>query len=244
MFKADLHIHTLLSPCGDLDMTPKEIVRLSKERGLDMIGITDHNTTKHCKLAKKYGEESGIFVLMGAEVTTKEEVHCLTFFPSEKELEEFENFLQDNLPDIYNDATLFGEQVQIDEEENIIYEEPKFLLSALQKSLEEVEEKVHALHGLFIPAHIDRPKFSIPSQLGFIPFDLNIDAVEISCNTTREEYLQKNKYLQQKTFIHSSDAHYPAQIGSNFCYFNIEKLCFDEVKRALRQEEGRSVMQD
>jgi PHP family Zn ribbon phosphoesterase len=241
-FKADLHIHTLLSPCGDLDMTPDEIVRVAKERGLDIIGITDHNTTKHGKLAKKYGDEAGIFVLMGAEVTTKEEAHCLAFFETEKELDNFEAFLQENLPNISNDVDKFGYQVQIDEEQNVVYEEPKFLPSAINKTIEEVEQKVHDLNGLFIPAHIDKPKFSIPSQLGFIPFDLKIDAVEISHNTTQENYLLKNKYLKQKTFIQSSDSHYIDQIGSSYCCFNMEGLSFDEIRLALRGKQERSVV--
>jgi PHP family Zn ribbon phosphoesterase len=222
-------------------MTPDEIIRLAKERGLDIIGITDHNTTKHGKLARKYGEAAGILVLTGAEVTTKEEAHCLVFFNSDEALDNFEAYLQESLPDIPNDVDKFGYQVQIDEEQNIIYEEPKFLPSAINKTIEEVEEKVHALNGLFIPAHIDKPKFSIPSQLGFIPFDLNTDAVEISPNTTQEAYMSKNKYLKQKTFIQSSDAHYPNQIGSSYCCFNIENLSFDEIRLALRHEQGRGV---
>ena len=141
-----------------------------------------------------------------------------------------------------NDVEKFGYQVQIDHEQNIIYQEPKFLPSALRKTVEEIAEKVHALNGLFIPAHIDRLKFSIPGQLGFIPFDLEIDAVEISHNTTREKYLSKNKYLKQKTFIQSSDAHYPHQIGCTFCCFNIETPSFDEIMLALHQKEGRSVI--
>ena len=240
-YKADLHIHTLLSPCGDLDMTPSEIVRLAKERGLDIIGITDHNTTKHGRLAREYGQQAGIYVLTGVEITTKEEAHCLAFFDSDADLDTFEIYLQENLPDIPNNPQKFGYQVQIDREENIIYEEPKFLPSAISKTVEEVAEKVHTLNGLFIPAHIDRPKFSIPSQLGFIPFDLNVDAVEISCHTTQASYLSKNKYLQQKTFIQSSDAHYPDQIGSVYCFFNIENLSFKEIKWALHQKDGRSV---
>ena len=241
-YKADLHIHTLLSPCGDLDMTPDEIIRLAKERSLDIIGITDHNTTKHGKLTREYGRHAGIFVLTGVEVTTKEEAHCLSFFDTDETLDDFENYLQENLPDIMNVVEKFGYQVQIDREQNIIYEEPKFLPSALLKTIEEVAAKVHALNGLFIPAHIDRPKFSIPSQLGFIPFDLDVDAVEISHNTTSEKYISKNKYLKQKTFIQSSDAHYPQQIGSAFCYFNIENPSFEEIKFALHKKNGRNVV--
>jgi PHP family Zn ribbon phosphoesterase len=240
-YKADLHIHTLLSPCGDLDMTPSEIVRLAKERGLDIIGITDHNTTKHCKLAREYGAQAGIYVLTGVEITTKEEAHCLAFFNSDDALDAFDRYLQENLSNIPNVPDKFGYQVQIDRDENIVYEEPRFLPSAILKTIEEVADKVHALNGLFIPAHIDRPKFSVPSQLGFIPFDLDVDAVEISRNTTKEDYLAKNKYLQQKTFIQSSDAHYPNQIGSTYCYFNMENISFEEIKLALHQKEGRGV---
>lgn len=200
LYKADLHTHTVLSPCGDLDMSPLEIIRLAKERGLDIIGISDHNTTKHGPLAKKYGEQAGVFVLTGAEVTTKEEAHCLAFFEKEDELNEFEQFLQDNLPNIPNDIEKFGYQVQIDEKGDIVYQEPIFLPSAINKTLEEVEQKVHSLNGLFIPAHIDRMKFSIPSQLGFIPLDLNVDAVELSIHATKADYLQKKQILEKQNF--------------------------------------------
>jgi predicted metal-dependent phosphoesterase TrpH len=124
LYKADLHTHTVLSPCGDLDMSPYEIIRLAKERQLDIIGITDHNTTKHCPLTRKYGEQMGVFVLMGVEITTKEEAHCLAFFENEKQLSEIEQFLQDNLPDIPNDIEKFGYQVQVDEKGDIVYQEP------------------------------------------------------------------------------------------------------------------------
>lgn len=240
-YKADLHIHTLLSPCGDLDMTPDTIVRLAKTRGLDMIGITDHNTTKHGKLACEYGREAGIFVLTGAEVTTREEAHCLAFFDAYTDLDAFECFLQENLPDILNDTDKFGYQVQIDREQNIVYEEPKYLPAALGKTIEEVAGKVRSLNGLFIPAHIDRPKFSIPSQLGFIPFDLNVDAVEISRNTSCDDYMAKHKFVKKKTFIQSSDAHYPRQIGEACCIFYMESLSFEEVRLALHQKDGRMV---
>jgi PHP family Zn ribbon phosphoesterase len=241
LYKADLHIHTVLSPCGDLDMSPQEIIRLAHKHALDIVGITDHNTTKHGELARKYGDQSGVFVLTGAEVTTKEEAHCLAFFEQASEVSEFEQFLQENLSDIPNDIDKFGYQVQIDEQGDIIYEEPLFLPSAIAKTLEEVEEKVHALHGLFIPAHIDRPKFSIPSQLGFIPFDLDVDAIELSPLTSKPDYLAKNKYLQGKTFIQSSDAHYPNQIASTFCWLQLESVSFQEIRKALRKEDGRGV---
>ena len=88
-YRADLHIHTVLSPCADLEMTPANIVNRAKEKGLQIIGITDHNSIKNALLVKKLAQKTGIFVLTGAEVTTKEEVHCLAFFEFENQLEQF-----------------------------------------------------------------------------------------------------------------------------------------------------------
>ncbi len=92
-FRADLHIHTVLSPCGDLDMNPRSIVQLAKQRGMDIIGVTDHNSTLHSSLIKQLGEKEGLFVLQGVEVTTKEEVHCLCFFSSNEQAASFQQFI-------------------------------------------------------------------------------------------------------------------------------------------------------
>lgn len=242
LFRADLHTHTVLSPCGDLDMSPDEIVRIAKERGLDIIGITDHNTTKHCKLARYYAEQEGIFVLMGAEVTSKEEAHCLAFFDTEEQLDDFEDYLQKYLPDIQNDVDKFGYQVQIDEQGNIIYEELKFLPSAINQNIEQILQKVHSLSGLFVPAHIDKLKNSIPSQLGFIPFDLDVDGVELSSRATKRDFLLRNRYLKNKTFIQSSDSHYTNQIASTYCYIQIEQPSFTEIKMAFHCENDRKIL--
>jgi predicted metal-dependent phosphoesterase TrpH len=91
VYKADLHIHTVLSPCGDLEMSPSNIIRQAKEQKLDIIGITDHNSTRHCKLTAELGERQGIFVLTGVEITTREEVHCLAFFEKPESIDIFRN---------------------------------------------------------------------------------------------------------------------------------------------------------
>ncbi|HKL33844.1 MAG TPA: PHP domain-containing protein [Tangfeifania sp.] len=101
-FRADLHIHTLLSPCGDVEMTPRNIVQKAKASRLDIIGITDHNSTKNALLVKKLAEKEGIFVLTGAEVTTREEVHCLAFFETEDQLSQFQQYIDENITKIPN----------------------------------------------------------------------------------------------------------------------------------------------
>lgn len=238
-YRADLHIHTLLSPCGDLEMSPANIVHYAIKNNIQILGITDHNSTRHGPLIKKLAEEKGIFTLCGAEVTTKEEAHCLAFFENNDVLNEFQQYLEAHLPNIPNDPKYFGYQVVIDEQEMIVEEIEKLLISALNQSLEQIQRKVHDLNGLFIPAHIDRPKYSIISQLGFVPPDLKTDAFEVSRHATPQEIIRKFPYLKDCTFISSSDAHMPEQLGTQITVFELEELSFSEIRMALRRENGR-----
>lgn len=241
-FRADLHIHTVLSPCGDLEMSPVKIVEKALEKGLDIIGITDHNTTRHCKLISELANTAGIFVLMGAEVTTREEVHCLAFFENDDQLSEFQLYLEAHLPHIPNNTEKFGYQVVVDENDKVIDEIGFLLLSALDQSISEVERKVHSLGGIFIPAHIDRPSYSIISQLGFIPADLMIDGIEISANCKIESVLKFLPAQKNLPIIRNSDAHYEDQIGKVFTTFEMEDCSFNEVKLALHGLQGRKVI--
>ncbi len=232
-FIADLHTHTLLSPCGNLEMTPDAIIDVALQNGIDIIGITDHNTTRHCKLAEHYSIDRNIFVLCGVEITTQEEAHCVAFFPTHERLMQFQSFLDAHLPDTPNDPDFFGDQVQIDEDYNIIYEEPKLLTSALTANINKIETEVHALDGIFVPAHIDKKQNSVIANLGFIPFDLNYEAVEISKHGNMEELLKGHKYLKNKPFIRSSDAHQLDQIGTNTSILTMETRNFQEIKNAI-----------
>lgn len=238
-YRADLHIHTVLSPCGDLRMSPANIVSEAVKKGVEIIGITDHNTTRHCRLVSRLAAEKGIFTLTGAEVTTKEEVHCLAFFENFDTLGVFQEFLDDHLPDIKNDPDFFGDQVEVDEGENIIYTEEKLLTNAIGISIDELQQFVHENNGLFIPAHINRSKNSIYSQLGFLPAGLNADALEISWKNNPEDFIRGHKELMGYTVITNSDSHFPESIGTTGTFFRLEKASFQEMRLALRREEER-----
>jgi hypothetical protein len=240
-YRADLHIHTVLSPCGDLEMSPANIIAKALEKGLDIIGITDHNSTRHCKLMRELAEAAGIYVLMGAEVTTREEVHCLTFFENDDQLSEFQAYLEKHLPLIPNNVEKFGYQVVVDANEQIIDEIEFLLISALDQSIEQVEKKVHSLGGIFIPAHIDRPSYSIISQLGFIPDDLLIDGIEISANCKIQSVIPFLGKQNERTIIRNSDAHYLENIGKAFSVFEMEHRTYSEVILALYGTLGRKV---
>lgn len=242
VFNADLHIHTVLSPCGSLEMSPGNIVREAIRRKLDIIGITDHNSTRQCRIVKEMAEAAGIQCICGAEVTTKEEVHCLAFFEDFDKLETFQQFLDQYLPDIRNNQELFGYQVVVNEKEEILYEENRLLISAINRNLNQVEAEVHLLGGLFIPAHVDKPKFSLISQLGFIPPDLNFDAIELSGRTEQQAFLSKVPYLKNATVLKNSDAHQPDDIGKFFNRIVMADTSFYELTLALRQAEGRKII--
>ncbi len=243
LYKGDLHIHTLLSPCGDLEMSPNNIIKKAVEQNIQILGITDHNSTRQCELIEYLAKKENIFILKGVEITTKEEVHCLAFFENYEYLTKFQEILDENLPDIQNNVGKFGYQIVVDSEENIIYEEEKLLISALNLTINQIEHLVHSLNGIFILAHIDKTKNSIISQLGFIPVDLNVDAVEISKNTNKSDFLKKNGYLKKYTFIQSSDAHFIDDVGCVFTNFEINgDLSFNAVKDALSFKNGNGVI--
>lgn len=240
-YKADLHVHTVLSPCGDLEMSPVNIVNEAIRKKIDILGITDHNSTRHAPLISRLAEKFGIFVLCGAEVTTREEIHCLAFFEDLKTLSAFQDYLEAHLKGVPNDPKYFGYQVVVDEFDQVLEEVEPLLISALDQNIDQVEKKVHQLNGLFIPAHIDRPSYSMISQLGFIPPGMAADALEISAKTTPAAMVKQFPYLDAYAFIGSSDAHHPDQLGNRTTNFFLKSASFGEIRMALQGKEGRKV---
>jgi len=241
-YRADLHIHSVLSPCGDLDMSPRNIIRHAVRRQIDILGITDHNSTRHGPLMRKLGKEHGVFVLTGAEVTSREEVHCLAFFETDEQLTSFQEYLDKELMPFRNDPGRFGHQVVVDKDDNIVDEVENLLIYSIDQGVDQIEQMVHSLEGLFIPAHVNRAINSILSQLGFMPSGIKADALEISRHVGRKEFLDEHPDLSHFTFIQSSDAHFPEDIGRVFSLFRIKEVNFGEIKMALACKEGRRVV--
>jgi len=241
-FRADLHIHTVLSACADLDMSPVKIVSIAKDKNIDLIGITDHNTTLHCKLVKELAEERGLAVLCGVEITTHEEVHCLAYFEDLATLEQFQKYLDKYLPRFPYLPSTLGYQALVDRKEKIIRLIEWYLNVALNQSIDQVEQEVHRLGGLFVPAHIERPMFGIFNQLGFVPDTLDCDAMGIMQRSSETEIRNRFGISADTALIKASDAHSPGEIGTGCTWIEINELSFEEIKKAFRGLDGRKTI--
>lgn len=232
MIRADLHIHTVLSPCGDLEMTPLNIVKTAKSRGLDLIGITDHNSTLNTLEIRRVGKRFGLAVLCGAEITTREEVHVLAFAEVDK-LPALQAYLDEYIVRIPNNPDIFGYQLAVAENEEVTAQIDYLLINSIDRSVEEVGEFVKSLGGIFIPAHIDKHSNSIYSQLGFMPFGLSPDAAELSASGSADEMRGRDKSLLKYNFIRSSDAHYLQDIGKVSTLLDADDLTFDNIRKSI-----------
>lgn len=176
----DLHIHSCLSPCADDEMTPYNIVHMAKLKGLDMIAVTDHNTAGNLPALCHAGEEIKLTVVPGMELTTREEVHVLAYFPELSRALECDWHVRKHLPQVPNDPRFFGNQIIMGAEDEMFGIEPLSLLQALELSIEELFALVRRCGGVPVPAHIDRESHGILSVLGFINPGLGVTVAELS----------------------------------------------------------------
>ncbi len=214
-------------------MSPRNIVRTAREKGLELIAVTDHNSTRNVRPCVEIGKGLGLFVIPGCEVNTQEEVHCLCYFPDLEALDVFQQYLDGKIPDIKNDPDLFGYQVAVDKDDVIVYEEERSLYTGIRDDIEGVRQKVHSLGGIFVPAHVDRMKNGIYGQLGFIPSDLHYDALEISRRIHPEDFLRQHPELVAKKILRSSDAHFLSHIASVHTDFHMDELNWESFKKAF-----------
>jgi 3',5'-nucleoside bisphosphate phosphatase len=240
-YKADMHVHTVLSPCGGLDMSPVNIIRQAAMKKLDIIGITDHNSTRHSGLAQDIGERYGITVIAGAEISTREEIHCLAFFENLSKADLFQQVIDEYLMVIRNKPEIFGHQYLVDEAENILEEEERLLVASLQLGIDEISDRVHELGGIFIPAHVNRLHNGLYSQLGFLPHNLQADALEVTQKALADNFLRDHPEIMNYCLVTGSDAHSLEQIGTPVMECYLDRPAFSEIRQALNSENGRKI---
>lgn len=228
----DLHIHSALSPCSDDDMTPNNIVNMSLIKGLDIIAVTDHNTVGNLR-AVAQAAEGKILVVPGMEIETSEEVHVVCYFPSLELAEDMGELIREHLPFIKNDPAIFGNQLLINEKDEKIGTEECLLVNATDLTIYDVFDEVKKRGGVAVPAHIDRSSYSILSNLGFIPPDLELNAVEIT--SANLEKLEKE--YKQYEILTNSDAHYLENIAEPVNFIDISSKTTEEFLKFLCKKE-------
>ena len=235
-FRIDLHIHSCLSPCAELDMTPLRIIRRAKELGLDMIALSDHNSARNAWVAVELGQEHGINVLPAMEVTSREEAHVLAVFETVESAEAMQDALYAELPGDIDGRKEW--QVLVNHADEVLGFENKMLLGASSRPLKELVDAIRSFGGLAIASHVDRGAFSVMSQMGFVPDDVIFDAFEVLDSDKARAGLMFHPHVP---WVSHSDAHRPEDLGRRYTVLTAEAPEFGELALALKGEGGRSV---
>ncbi len=179
----DLHIHSCLSPCGDEDNTPNNIVNMALIKGLNVIALSDHNTCKNCPAAMAVGKQNGLVVLPAMELTTSEDIHVLCLFEKFEDAQRLEEHISRTRQRVRNRPEIFGRQLILNEKDEVIGEEEDLLIVSSGVSVEEVASLVSSLGGIAVPAHIDKQANGLIGVLGAFDFGLGFRMVECRTDT-------------------------------------------------------------
>lgn len=238
--RADLHVHTCLSPCADLEMSPRKIVAEAVRKGIGLLAICDHNSAANVPAVTKVAEGLPVEVIAGMEVCSEEEVHILALFDSLEEALDLQSLVYDHLSG-KNNPEAFGVQVIANENDEVVSFEEKLLIGAVSLPVSRIVAEIHERKGIVIASHIDRESFSIVSQLGFIPAGVQFDAFELTEHCSDAEARRRYQAIGGAPFVRNSDAHVLASVGANTSEYLMEAASFQELRKALHGENGRNV---
>ena len=234
-YYCDLHIHSALSPCGDKDMTPNNIVNMAQLCGLDIIALCDHNSTGNVRATIKASKDSPLLVVAGMELETAENVHFVCLFENIDVAEEFDLWLAPFKPTIKNKPEIFGEQCYLDESDNVTGFEEMLLVNACNISIYDVKKKIDTLPAVIIPAHIDRSSYSIISNLGTIDSSFNFNCAEIADIDTLDTLKKQHPYLNELKILSGSDAHYLEHMRLKEHYIEPEENSIEAILEYLKK---------
>ena len=206
-------------------MTPNNIVNMAKLLGLDVIAVSDHNSAKNLPAIKKVAEKNDLLIIPAIELNTAEEVHVLTLFYTFEQAICFSDYINKHLPNIKNNPEIFGEQLIMDENDEIIGTEDKLLINALDLGLDTLCAAVCDYGGVMIPAHINKNAYSMISNLGFIPPEYGFKCVEINSSDYKSDF--------EGNIISDSDAHYLEHINERLNFIEAPKKSIDAVINTL-----------
>lgn len=231
----DLHIHSCLSPCGDNDMTPNNIAGMASLKGLQIVALTDHNTCKNCPPFLKACKKNGIVGIAGMELTTAEEIHLLCLFEKLDDAMNFSSEVENYIYKIKNKPDIFGEQLILDENDNICGYEEDLLINATMLDLDSAVNLARKYGAFVCPAHIDKQANGIIGILGTFPKEPAFNYAEVSEMTKCEQLINNHSNLVDSSFLCNSDAHYLWDIheADNYILLHDEPYSSDKIRKEL-----------
>jgi PHP family Zn ribbon phosphoesterase len=235
-FKVDLHIHTCLSPCASLEMSPLQIVEKAKEKGLDVIAICDHNSAENTEAVINAGRKKDLAVFPGLEISTREEIHVMGVFGNVDAAMKVQQVVYSNLEGL-NREDYFGMQVIANEYDDVIDFNPLFLAGSTKLSFEKTVELIRSGKGMAIAAHIDRQAFGLLGHFGFLPEDINLHALEVSSRGKVAAISREMTPRNEKPLLFNSDAHFLKDIGRQCNRIMAEASQFECIYKAITGEE-------
>lgn len=230
-FAYDFHIHSCLSPCGDDDMTPNNLVNMAALSGCEIIALTDHNTCRNAPAALKAGEAAGLLVVPGMELCTSEEAHVVCLFDTLEGAMEFDSYIYKNMPHIPNKAEIFGEQCIRNEEDELLGVEENLLLVSSFVGVNDVLPLAERFGGTAFPAHVNRDSYSVIASLGAIPPEAGFSSAEITRDCDLDKLKLAHPELEGMLLLRDSDSHY------------LETLTGEPGRIALAEKSARAVVE-
>jgi hypothetical protein len=238
-FVAELHIHTVLSPCAAVEMIPPLIIQEAVSKGINLLAVTDHNSIANVAAVMEAASGSGITVLPGIEMQTREEIHSIILFDVISQADAFYTAILPSFPDIKNNIDFFGEQFVVDATGEFIRREDRLLIASSRLSLKEAWHLANQHGGWLIPAHVNRDAFGLLPVLGLIPTDIELETLEVSSHQSIDAIREKFPQIRNFHLIQNGDAHMLEEIRG-YSIFKMKAPSISEMKKALNLKDGRS----
>jgi len=237
--RAELHTHTVLSPCASIEMIPPLIIAEAESKKIDILAITDHNSIANVEAVIEAAASSMVTIIPGIELQTQEEIHSICLFDTMPQASAFYSSIAPALPDLKNNADFFGEQFIVDQTGGFVMSEERLLIASANLSISDAYYEVKRFGGILIPAHVNRSVYGLLPVLGFVPEDIDLEILEISKHVDPDDALKNFPRLEGYQLIQNGDAHFLNEI-IGFNQFNVEEFSIKEMIKAINYLDGRS----
>ncbi|MEA1885057.1 MAG: PHP domain-containing protein [Thermotogota bacterium] len=237
-YRADFHIHSCLSPCADITMTPNEVVKQLVEKHIDWAALTDHNTTRNLRPFESVFKAAGVAFLPGIEIQTVEDIHVLGYFPDVEAAQKAGKEVEEALPAIQIDPEKNGYQLTVDEQDEFQDMVLKPFGFPTTLTLDQTVALIRKFNGIPVYAHVERA-MGVIVQLGLIPQEPYDMACELYMPSKYQEYASQ---FASRTVFSSSDSHNLDSFSEAKMMVKCKSRSFDELERAIKKIDGREVV--